>query len=590
MAQHISIAHITALSEGHLVAAQVEGVELVVVNVNGTITAFEGRCPHQGTLLAEGTITHGTLVCRAHGWRFDCASGARVDEPQVCLQQFPVSIVDGHVMVDRDAVLAWKHRQQDQVLSTSHRLARRSLSQLPGPRGLPLLGNSLQLDMPRFHLVLEQWCEMFGPMFTFKIGTRPVVVIADPALANTMLRDRPEGYRRLATIEPVLDELGVNGVFSAEGDNWRRQRHLVMQALDTRHLRQFFPVLRKVTERLQQRWHEAAERQQPVDVQKDLMRYTVDVTTNLAFGYDMNTLEKEGDVIQRHLEKIFPIISRRIFAPLPYWRYVKLPSDRALDNALVEIRKTIHAFIAHSRQQLARDPNLAQHPTNLLEAMLAARDEGKAHFHDDEIFGNVFTMLLAGEDTTANTLAWAMHFMTERPDVQAAMQTEVDTVLGSATMLHDFAQSRQLAYVDAVASETMRLKPVAPILGLETNVEVEIDGLQIPPKTSIILLTRPGVLQEHHFPQAEAFRPERWLAAPSSRNIEAHKAFMPFGSGPRLCPGRSLALLEMTTALAMTCRNFDLTKASPAQPVHELFAFTMMPMHLSVRFSPRGTS
>ena len=590
MGQHIRIAPITELADGTLVAAQVEGIELVVVSVNDTITAFEGHCPHQGTLLAEGTLTHGTLVCRAHGWRFDCASGARVDEPQVCLQQFPVSIIDGHVMVDRDDVLTWKRRQQDHTPSTSHRPARRSLSQLPGPKGLPLLGNSLQLDMSRFHLILEQWCETFGPVFTFKIGTRPIVVIADPALANTMLRDRPEGYRRLATIEPVLRELGVNGVFSAEGDNWRRQRHLVMQALDTRHLRQFFPTLRKVTERLQRRWHGAAERQQPVDVQKDLMRYTVDVTTNLAFGYDMNTLEKEGEVIQRHLEKIFPIISRRIFAPLPYWRYVKLPSDRALDDALVEIRKTINAFIAHSRQQLAQHPHLAQHPTNLLEAMLVARDEGEAHFHDDEIFGNVFTMLLAGEDTTANTLAWAMHFLTERPDVQAAMQTEVDTVLGGATMLHDFAQSRQLAYVEAVAYETMRLKPVAPILGLETNADVEVDGLQIPRATSIILPTRPGVLQEHNFPQAEAFQPERWLAEPPSRPTDVHKAFMPFGSGPRLCPGRSLALLEMKIALAMTCRNFALAKASPAQPVDELFAFTMMPMHLSVWFSPRGTS
>jgi cytochrome P450 len=119
---------------------------------------------------------------------------------------------------------------------------------------------------------------------------------------------------------------------------------------------------------------------------------------------------------------------------------------------------------------------------------------------------------------------------------------------------------------------------------------VEVDGLQIPRATSIILLTRPGVLQEHNFPQAEAFQPERWLAEHPSRPMDVHKAFMPFGSGPRLCPGRSLALLEMQTALAMTCRNFALAKASPAQSVDELFAFTMMPMHLSVRFSPRGTS
>ena len=92
------------------------------------------------------------------------------------------------------------------------------------------------------------------------------------------------------------------------------------------------------------------------------MRYTVDVTTNLAFGYDMNTLEKEGDVIQEHLEKIFPMINRRINAPFPYWRYFKLPADRALDKSLVEIRETITGFVTRGRARLAQNPELAEHP------------------------------------------------------------------------------------------------------------------------------------------------------------------------------------------------------------------------------------
>ena len=84
------------------------------------------------------------------------------------------------------------------------------------------------------------------------------------------------------------------GVFSAEGEDWKRQRRLTAHALDAQHLRQFFPTLIKVTERLKNRWNAAADKQSAVDVQQDLMRYTVDVTTNLAFGYDTNTLEKEG--------------------------------------------------------------------------------------------------------------------------------------------------------------------------------------------------------------------------------------------------------------------------------------------------------
>jgi cytochrome P450 len=172
--------------------------------------------------------------------------------------------------------------------------------------------------------------------------------------------------------------MGINGVFSAEGDQWRRQRRLAMQALDTRHLRQFFPTLINVTRRLKQRWVTAAEAQRAVDVQKDLMRYTVDVTTNLAFGYDMNTLEQGENVIQRHLERIFPMINRRINAPFPYWRYYKRRADRDLDQALAAIRQTIGEIIAHSRKRLAQASDRAEHPANFLEAMLIAQAEGQA--------------------------------------------------------------------------------------------------------------------------------------------------------------------------------------------------------------------
>jgi cytochrome P450 len=198
--------------------------------------------------------------------------------------------------------------------------------------------------------------------------------------------------------------MGITGVFSAEGDDWKRQRRLTAHALDASHLRQFFPTLIKVTERLKNRWNIAADKHAAVDVQQDLMRYTVDVTTNLAFGYDMNTLENEGDVIQGHLEKIFPMINRRINAPFPYWRYFRLHADRSLDKALAAIRETITGFVTRGRARLAQNPELAERPTNLLEAMLGARDEGNAAFTDEEIYGNVLTMLLGGEDTTAT--AW----------------------------------------------------------------------------------------------------------------------------------------------------------------------------------------
>jgi cytochrome P450 len=160
----------------------------------------------------------------------------------------------------------------------------RTLTELPGPRGLPLVGNLLQLDLKQLHRVLERWCNEFGPLYTFKLGRKPVVVIADPELIQTILRQRPTVYRRVGTIESVFTEMGITGVFSAEGEDWKRQRRLTAHALDAAHLRQFFPTLIKVTERLKHRWSKAAEKGAAVDVQQDLMRYTVDVTTNLALA------------------------------------------------------------------------------------------------------------------------------------------------------------------------------------------------------------------------------------------------------------------------------------------------------------------
>jgi cytochrome P450/nitrite reductase/ring-hydroxylating ferredoxin subunit len=577
----VAVATLREIADGKPIPAQVEGVDLVVVSSGSGVTVFEGHCPHQGTLLSEGYMEDGILVCRAHGWRFDCTSGQRVGHPNTCLKRLPARIDGESVLVERRAVLDFK------VAATPPPAPVRSLRELPGPRGLPFVGNLFQLDLKRLHLILEEWSAQFGPVYVFSVWRKQIVVIADPLPMAAILRDRPERFRRLGSIEPVFQELGVNGVFSAEGEPWRRQRRLVMQAFDGKHLRQFFPTLGKVTRRLKSRWDLAAAQRWPVDVQKELMRYTVDVTASLVFGYDMNTLEKGEDVIQQHLEKILPIINRRINTPFAHWRILKLPADRALDKALAAIREDCDKFVEQARDRLKADPGLVQNPTNLLESMLVAQDEGADRLTKEELFANIVTMLLAGEDTTANTIAWIIHFMTEHPEVQHKMQAEADAILGAENVPPEFKDAERLAYIEAVANETMRLKPVAPIIFLETNEEVDVGGVHLPQGTGLMLLTRHPGIQEQNFTSASEFRPERWLSEPPPA-AHNRNAFMPFGAGPRFCPGRNLALLEIKTALAMVCRAFDVAKAKHSGPVTEAFAFTMMPTNLSVQFQPRG--
>jgi len=147
---------------------------------------------------------------------------------------------------------------------------------------------------------------------------------------------------------------------------------------------------------------------------------TVDTTATLVFGKDVNTLESGEDAIQRHLGVIFPVFGYRINAVLPYWRYFKLPRDHQLDRSLKAVRSFVEEMIGHAREHMRRAPG--EKPRNLLEAMLALRDEPNSGFSDDDVYANVVTLLLAGEDTTAHSLAWAMYILAAKPELQSQLQ------------------------------------------------------------------------------------------------------------------------------------------------------------------------
>src|SRR5690349_17038769 len=104
----VSVADAAALLDDAPLAASVDGVDLVVVKRQGSVAVFQGRCPHEGVLLAEGHLQDGVLTCRGHGWRFDCATGTKVGEPRVCLRQFAAVVEGGQVMIERAEIAAWK--------------------------------------------------------------------------------------------------------------------------------------------------------------------------------------------------------------------------------------------------------------------------------------------------------------------------------------------------------------------------------------------------------------------------------------------------------------------------------------------------
>ena len=473
--------------------------------------------------------------------------------------------------------------------------APRRFDQLPGPRGLPVVGNLLQLAPARFHLQLEQWCKTHGPVYRLQLGPRQVVVLGDHAVVSALLRDRPDGFRRTLRLQDISTEMGLPpGVFGATGDDWRRQRRMVMASFDPAHVKRYFPALLGVSQRLGRRWQRAATGGQVIDLQADLMRYTVDTIAGLAFGAEVNTLESDHDVIQQHLDKIFPALQRRILAPLPTWRWLKSAADRQLETSLVAVNAAVAQFVAQARARLQADPVLRSQPGNLLEAMVAAADEPGSGIDDLQVAGNVLTMLLAGEDTTANTLAWMIHLLWENPAALARATEEVRRVCGDGTA-PSFAQMAELDYVEACAHETMRLKPVAPILPLQALRDTTLGGVQITTGMIVVGLLRRDSVSDAQVPDAAAFSPERWLGGegtPGQAASSARRISMPFGAGPRICPGRYLALLEMKMAMVTLLGGFDISGVDTPDglPPPEHLSFTMAPVGLRLRLAVRPTA
>ena len=476
----------------------------------------------------------------------------------------------------------------------------RTPASLPGPRGIPILGNGLQIAPERFHLQLEQWAREYGPYFKLHLGKQLAVVVGDHEVVAAVLRDRPNGFRRTPRVRDIGMEMGLPpSVFGSEGDDWQRQRRMVMASFDPGHVKRYFPALLKVAGRLAGRWTRAAQAGTAIDLQADLMRYTVDTIAGLAFGSEVNTLETDGDVIQQHLDKIFPALHKRMFSVVPTWRLVRTAADRQLAHSVVAVRAAVDGFVAQARARMAADPGLRDKPRNLLEAMLAAADVPGSGISDENVAGNVFGMLLAGEDTTANTLAWMIHLLWCNPLALARATEEVRRVLGSGTGTGTgtgaitIEQMDQLDFVEACAHETMRLKPVAPINGVLALHDTVVGDVAIKPGTLVFCLTRRDSVSDHHVPQASQFQPERWLpgatGAAAQMSASAKRTSMPFGAGPRICPGRYLALLEMKVAIATLLSHFDLLGVDTAdgQAPAERQAFTMTPVGLRLRLSVR---
>ncbi len=493
--------------------------------------------------------------------------------------------------------------------NATHTLKGKASDVLPGPPKKPFFGNFLQLRTARkefrFHHVLEKWAGEYGDVYQIGIFGKDYFIISDYEVAREILSRRPGDIRRRIVMEDAADEMGLNGLFTSDGKRWKTQRHLTIKALSSNYLEAFLPTLLRVTNRLVDKWDDMASTDKLIDVVDETKAYSADLMSNMVFGFDMNTLglENKEEIIKNHFNRIFPQFYKRINSPFfSYWKYFKMPVDHKLHTSLKAIKKIFYEVTDQTRERFKEDPDDALHPKSMVEAMVLAKDEHDQPYSNEEIFANVFSVLLAGEDAVGNTIGWTLNFISDHPEVQKKIQEEVDEKLadGVAFEEYDFDYwNKNFKYIEAVLTESMRIKPIAPLASMQASRDVEINGVNYDKHATFLLLPKVFFNKEKHFFQADKFIPERWLIDKENKKdvsgcpfhqegVHNEKAYMPFGHGPRYCAGSKLAMFEMKVLFAIICKKYEVNKKKPVKEVKEKLTLLMEPSNCFIELSSRN--
>ena len=450
----------------------------------------------------------------------------------------------------------------------------------PTVPGLPLLGNAHQLNSKSLHLRLLKWSRQYGSAYWVRAFKTQYLVISELSVVKQILRDRPSRFRRNSRLAEVMKEIGVHGVLSSEGADWDKQRRVLSRLFSQEEAQRFVPRFVDLVSRLQNRWNRFAATGEVIDLQSEFLKLVIDATACMSFGFDPQVINEDQHQFQSTLKQVFPVIGRRIGAPFPYWRYMTLPWDRRFTALLENLKELIKKHIEHSRVRGRAGADTEY--DSILDRLVIAAMEGQESLTDEELLGNMLTLMLGGQDPTAAILTWAVHFLIENPDVMARVRSDCRRVLARPTGILDMTRARDLELVDAVLRETMRLRPPLPLLVMENIEPFEIDGVTIEARTNLVVSLLSACFDNSHFSDPETFRPERWLSGHEQERDKS--ASMAFGWGPRYCLGSEFAMMEMRTALAFLTADYCFHKAS-GRPPREVLDFTMRPDRIMVTIS-----
>jgi cytochrome P450 len=400
-----------------------------------------------------------------------------------------------------------------------------------------------------------------------------VAVVSEPTAIRKVLVENSVNYRKSALQRRILSTRLRDGLVSVEGEQWHRQRRTLAPLFGRKMVMRFASAMASAAAALVERW--CLQDEGTTDIAPEMSRLALDALVRTVFsdGLDGDP-ESMRIAMMTYFAAIgsidpFDVVGLPDFVPrVTQWR--ARPLLRSVDQAL-------NAIIAGRRLTLAEHSD--GEPRDMLTVLLTAQDpETRQRMSDAEVKANILTFFVAGQETTATALTWAVYLLSQTPDWYARVAAESERKWsGPVEGLAD-----RLVDTRAVIEEAMRLYP--PIVGLSrTAVQPdELVGRTIEPGTMVVI--SPWVLHRHRllWDEPDLFDPGRFLQG--AQRIERH-AYLPFGVGPRMCIGAAFALQETTIALATIMRRFTL-RLAPGQSVWPRQTMTLRPrdgLHMVVR-------
>ncbi len=436
--------------------------------------------------------------------------------------------------------------------------------------------------------LLNEW-DFRIPVGALRFMGLNLLLVNEPAAVRQVMVSEVEAFPKHPYMLWILEPLIGRGIFAVNGEEWAQQRRLLDQAFQMAQLQRVMPQMAAACQaslaRLEAQVAGDLVAGRSVDADAEMTLVTADVIVRTILSRSLEGAEAEA------IFAAFTRYQKRAGRALML-RLLRLPRRR-LQGYLARDAAPIRAWLAAAIDARLNAP-AAHTPGDLLAALIEARDpETGACFSREQLLDQVCVLFLAGHETSASALGMAVYLLGCFPEVQQRLRAEVLEVLGSRAGAPDrplgFEDLRQLSYGAAIFNETLRLYPPLSFFSRESQANTELAGSRCPMRALVTI--SPWVIQRHeqHWSEPNAFRPERFLSDANADDRRwARDAFLPYGLGPRKCPGAAFAQQEALLVLAELVRRFEVLPDYEHEP--ELVARLTLRSRNGIRVRLRARS